>query len=157
MLATFVAIALAAGTINPPKQPQFGLNRLQRVLNLRGANEILVRPEAYREMIPQWVRLYGVDVPNYSRRGYSGARQDLEILLGREAEVYVQDEDPKHPISRNATEVQYMWAWGKLLEYELVNDGWAKVNDEGRKGRYATYLIAAENAAKKAHAGIWQP
>ncbi len=103
----------------------------------------------------RWVRLYGIDVPNASQRGYSGARQDLEVLLGRAPDVYFEDEDPKKCLRRNASYVQYVWTQGKLLQFELLRDGWAHVNEEGRKGKYGSLLIAAEAEARRFRDGLW--
>lgn len=155
MIAAILFTALVAHDLKAPKQPAFGIIYLNRVRNVFGADQIFVTPEAYREELPQWVRLYGVDVPTFGQRGASGATQDLEILLGRSAEVYVEDENEDHPVVRHAMNVQYVWAWGKLIEFELVKDGWATVNKEGRKGKYGKFLTAAEDEARVEHLGIW--
>jgi len=153
MLHSLLVCTLSFNLVSPPKRPDLGLPWL--LDGLRGANEMRIHSEYYRDQ-PRWIRLFGVDVPNLSDRGYSGARQDLEIMTGRgTSEVYFEDDDSKHPISRNACRVQYLWLRGKLIQFELVRDGWAKVNDEGRKGRYAKYLVAAEAEAKTFHEGLW--
>jgi len=125
-----------------------------RVTELWGANELKMRQEHYRDL-PWWTRLYGIDVPSVDKPGYSGARQDLEIMLGRFPDVYVEDEKPDHPIARNAHYLQYVWTQGKLIQFELVRDGWATVNEEGHKGRYGKYLLAAQDEAKRLHEGLW--
>jgi endonuclease YncB( thermonuclease family) len=152
MLQTVLSIVLAANLVKPPKQPDLGF--AWKLLDVRYANEMKVSPEWYRDT-PVWIRLYGIDVPSPGDRGYSGAREDLELLFGRWHEVYVEDEDSKHPVNRNAFAFQYLWITGKLVQFELVRDGWAKVNDEGRKGRYGKLLIDAEAEAKKFHEGRW--
>src|SRR5579871_4562086 len=109
MIAVLAATALLAQKpLGAPKRPDLGLYWL--VSDLRGADTIKMRPHWVIEP-PRWVKLYGVDVPNPSQRGYSGARQDLEILLGREGEVYFEDEKKDHPITRGGNWVQYVWAW----------------------------------------------
>lgn len=152
MLSVAIAAMLGAELVKPPKQPNLGF--VWREIDLRGCNELQIRPELFRER-PRWVRLYGIDVPEAGHVGYSGARQDIEILLGRTPDIYYEDEDCNHPVSRNATLVQYVWTQGKLIEFELVLDGWATVNEEGRKGRYGKFLIAAEAEAKRFHEGMW--
>jgi len=152
MFAAILTILFTRDLVVPPKQPDLGFE--WHSTDLRGANEIHISPIYFRER-PRWIRLYGIDVPNASQRGYSGARQDLELILGRVADVHFEDENEKHPVSRNATCVQYLWTRGKLIQFELVRDGWAKVNDEGRKGRYAKFLIGAEAEAKRFHNGLW--
>jgi len=151
-----LALAFAILSSDPgdaPKRPDLGTD--WRVVDLRGANELKIHPNFKWDQPSRWVRLYGIDVPNASQSGYSGARQDLELLLGRTANAYYEDENRDHPIMRNASYVAYVWAWGKLLEFELVKDGWARVNDEGRKGRYGKYLTDAEEQAKRWHVGVW--
>ena len=152
LISAFIATILTAELVKPPKQPDLGFT--WRETDLRGCNELQIRPEMFRER-SRWVRLYGIDVPKANQVGYSGARQDLEIILGRTPDVYFEDEDCKHPISRNATAVQYVWTQGKLIEFELVRDGWATVNDEGKNGRYGKFLIAAEAEARRFHEGMW--
>ena len=152
MFAAILACVFTATLVDPPKQPDLGFP--WRVVDLRGANEIKIVSEYYSDRA-RWVRLYGVDLPVTGRHGYTGSREDLEILLGRRAEVYFEDDSEKQPVNRNATYVQYMWTRGKLLEFELVRDGWATVNEEGRKGKYAKFLIGAEAEAKRFHEGLW--
>jgi len=154
MVASLLFAVLGANLVTPPKQPEFGIYNMWRATNLRGANELLIRKEYYRDM-PQWVWLYGIELPQVGSRGYSGARQDLEVLLGRAPDVYIEDEREDHPVTRNGGYVQYVWTRGKLIQFELVRDGWAKVNDEGRKGRYSSFLTGAEAEAKRFHEGLW--
>lgn len=154
MLVAIAVWLVAADVVTPPKHPNFDLNDMCRVDDLSGANEMLVRQEYYRD-IPRWTRLFGIDVPNVGKPGYSGARQDLEILLGRYPDVYVEDDNPDRPSSRNAYYLQYVWNKGRLLQFELVRDGWATVNAEGQKGRYGKFLVAAEAEAKRLHEGRW--
>jgi endonuclease YncB( thermonuclease family) len=154
MLASLIFVVLGGTLIDPPKQPLFDITAMCKVVDLREANEMKVRQENYRDM-PRWTRLFGVEIPKAGQTGYSGARQDLELLLGRSPDVYVEDEREEHPVVRNATWVQYVWTQGKLLQFELVRDGWATVNDEGARGRYGKYLKAAEVEAKKFHEGLW--
>lgn len=153
MVLAFLCAALTISNLEPPKRPDLGLD--WEVIDIRNANELKIRPTIHRADWPRWVRLYGIDVPQVNQRGYSGARQDLELLLGRNADAYYEDEKKDHPVFRNAYYVGYIWAWGKLLEFELVRDGWAKVNDEGRKGRYGKFLVDAEDEARQAPRGIW--
>ena len=155
MLSLVVLLVLGADVLKPPKQPGFVLTQMCRVTDLLNANEMKIHPEYYKDSMPHWVRLYGVDLPTADKRGYSGAREDLELLLGREPDVYVEDENPDHVITRNAYYVQYVWAYGKLIEFELVRDGWAKVNDEGRKGKYAKPMLAAQAEAQRLKEGLW--
>lgn len=155
MLVALAACALVADLLKPPKQPTFDLYDMCRVSELSGANEMKLRQESYRDM-SRWTRLYGIDLPAVGKPGYSGARQDLEVILGRSPDVYVEDEKPDHPVTRNATWVQYVWTRGKLIQFEVLQDGWATVNEEGRKGRYGKYLVGAETEAKRLHEGIWE-
>jgi hypothetical protein len=152
VIAFLLAALLTSDLVKAPKQPYLGFP--WRIVELRGANEMKIHPEYVIEE-SQWDRLYGVDLPTADKKGYSGARQDLEILLGRgEPEAFIEDEK-RDPVIRNATYVQYIWVYGKLLQFELVRDGWAKVNDEGRKGRYGKLLVAAEAEAQRFKAGLW--
>ena len=152
MFTSILVTILVAELVKPPKQPDLGF--VWREIELRGSNEMLIRPEMFREP-SRWVRLFGIDTPKANERGYSGAVQDLEILLGNRADVHFENEDPRHPISRNVTLVQYIWTRGTLIQFELLRDGWATVNEEGRKGKYGKFLVAAEAEAKRFHEGMW--
>lgn len=152
MIIGMTLALLIAQDLDIPRRPDLGLE--WRQVQLLGANEMKIRPE-YTQDVPRWVRLYGIDVPNASNKGYSGARQDLEILLGRSADVWCEDEHKDHPILRNASYVQFVWTRGKLIQFEMLRDGWASINDEGRSSRYSKYLLRAEDEAKRLHAGIW--
>ena len=153
MIVVLALAILGPEVLKPPKMPDIPFP--WRLLDLRRANEMEIKSE-YTNEGPNWVRLYGIDVPNTSEKGYSGARQDLEILLGRNPDLYYEDEKEGHPISRNAEYVQYVWTRGQLIEFEMVHNGWARVNEEGRKGRYGKYLVRAEEEAKRLHFGIWE-
>ena len=98
MVALLLAGLLVADLSTPPKQPDLGFAWVST--DLRGSNEVRIRPERFRES-SRWVRLFGIDVPNASQRGYSAARQALEILLRDRPWVYFEDDEAKHPINRN--------------------------------------------------------
>jgi len=143
---------LVSDLIKPPKQPDLKFE--WRVQQVRGIDEIRIRPIYFRDW-PRWVRLYGIEVPKAGQTGYSGSEQFLEILLGRAADIFFEDEDPKHPLMRNAEYVQYLWTRGKLIQFEMLHEGWAKLTEEGRSGKYGKVLAQAEDEAKHLKWGIW--
>ena len=148
LLGVFAMVELLV----PPKQPDLKFE--WRVSQVRGIDEFKIKSIYFRDT-PRWVRLYGVEVPKAGRDGYSGSEFFLELILGRSGEVYFEDETKDHPIQRHAEYVQYLWTKGKLIQFEMVHEGWASVNDEGRKGRYGKFLTEAEQEAKHLKLGIW--
>jgi endonuclease YncB( thermonuclease family) len=80
----------------------------------------------------------------------------MDRFTGGAAEAWLEVEPTNRDKTHRGALVRYVWVWGKLLNFELVRAGWAKVDEDGRKGKYGPLLIAAEEEAKRLRSGLWR-
>jgi|GEM_PF-1525029 len=168
ILATAVlATAQIIPPVQPPRPPRLGFPL--RLISLDGPSGLTLDQFGsngvgigirrgrfgFGTNLERRVLLYGIATPRPGEKGYSGAMLKLENLVGRRADVFLEQE----PANRNKTyrgaDVRYAWAWGKLLNFEMVRFGFAKVTEEGRQGKYGPLLTAAEDEARRLKEGIW--
>jgi endonuclease YncB( thermonuclease family) len=102
------------------------------------------------------VLLYGISTPRPGEFGYPQGLQRMELMVQGASEAWLEEEPTDRRKSYRGADVRYVWVWGKMLNFELVRAGWAKLNDEGRNGKYGPLLIAAEAEAKRLRNGMWR-
>ncbi|MGV3615440.1 MAG: thermonuclease family protein [Fimbriimonas sp.] len=168
LLATALVAAQVIPPVRPPKPPSLpGFpHRVVRVFGPSGlevsffSGAQTIRPRRSRfdfgTQPDRRVLLYGLSTPRPGQDGYNQGVNFLERLVGRTADAWLEPEPGDPAKSHRAADVRYVWAWGKLLNFEMVRAGWARLNDEGRKGKYGPLLIAAEDEAKRLRNGMWR-
>ncbi len=102
------------------------------------------------------VLLYGISTPRMGQDGYAQGLMRLENWVQGAAVADLEAEPLDRFKTHRGADVRYVWVWGKLLNFELVRAGWARVNEEGRAGKYGELLTAAENEARRLRVGLWR-
>ena len=122
---------------------------------------------------PTKIRLIGIDAPeiSYGERAAAQAaelRRDVRaiVALGRKAKAAAERMAPPGTIVRIELDVVPRDRYGRLLAYlwlpdrrmvneELVRQGWAVVYTVPPNVRYAERLLAAQREARMARRGLW--
>ena len=106
------------------------------------------------------VQLLGIDTPQ------SGDQSALDECYGSEASAFVRQQVPRGSevtVETDAVEgphplYQQVYLWlpdGRMLNEELLYNGYAEVSQEYTGLRYADRLLAAERAAREEQRGLW--
>ncbi|BAY08097.1 thermonuclease family protein [Calothrix sp. NIES-2098] len=103
------------------------------------------------------VRLIGIDAPDIRQRPWGdNARQALETQIGGAEQVVTLEFDiePKDKIGRT---LAYVWKDKKLLNEELVKQGYVLFVPRSPNHKYDQRLERAQQWARIMGQGIWQP
>lgn len=100
------------------------------------------------------VRLVGIDAPELAQRPWGPrAKTHLRGLLSGEASV-TTDVEPRDKYGRL---LAYIWTSdGKLVNLEMVRDGYAVLYTIAPNVRYADQLKAAQREAREKKKGLWE-
>jgi endonuclease YncB( thermonuclease family) len=141
-------VALAGSVSGTATRPSTSVARVERVVD----GDTIVLAGGAR------VRFLQIDTPEpgtaecYSR----AAGRDLRRMLPAGAVVTLEADPALDQVDRYGRLLRYVHRAGRNLNLALVRDGSATVwfyDDE--RGRYATALLTAGRAARKAHRGLW--
>lgn len=100
------------------------------------------------------VRYLGINTPERGQPYFEEARSANRRLVEGETLQMVHD---LQPVDRFGRTLAYLWANGRLVNLELVRQGYASVYTEPPNVRFSQELIAAEREARQAGVGLWTP
>ena len=105
--------------------------------------------------ITERVRLLGIDVPDVDQEPWGEmAKQQLAQWLGRGAIVLESDAESRDDQGRR---LAYIWSHGKLLNEQLVAEGYALAVPQPPNSKYDQRLAHAQERARLLGLGIWNP
>lgn len=106
--------------------------------------------------IPQRVvKFYGIETPAPGQSGFSQASFYLRDAIRGPSEAFLEREPNEPNKNDRGSEVRHIWVWNRLLSYELVYRGYARVTPEGERSKYGEFLKEAQASAQRAKVGIW--
>lgn len=105
--------------------------------------------------ITERVRLLGIDAPDVDQAPWGEmAKQYLEHWVGRSAIVLESDAESRDDQGRR---LAYVWNNGKLLNEQLVAEGYALAVPQPPNSKYDQRLAHAQEQARLLGLGIWDP
>jgi micrococcal nuclease len=103
----------------------------------------------------QSVRLIGISAPDLKQSPWGTAsRHQLQNLLTHETVVLETDTDLQDGFGR---QLAYVWQGNRLLNEELVAEGYALATPRSPNLKYAERLQRAQEKARILELGIWNP
>jgi micrococcal nuclease len=100
------------------------------------------------------VRLIGIDTPELSQRPHGDrARRALEALIPVGSAV--QLERDVEPADRYGRRLAYVWREGRLVNWEMLRDGWALLFTYPPNVRYVEAFQEAHRLAREERRGLW--
>jgi len=101
------------------------------------------------------VQLIGVSAPDLRQRPWGEtARDRLQEMIGEKPVLLESDLEPKDQFDR---QLAYVWQDGKLLNEELLREGWALFRPRSLNRKYDQRLERAQEYARVMGLGIWNP
>lgn len=100
------------------------------------------------------VRYDGIDAPEYDQRlGASATELNKTLVEGKRINLEISEE--KEDIYGRT--LGFVWLEGMMVNERLVEEGYARVFFFGnmKKPKYYERFVAAQEAARKGHRGIW--
>lgn len=105
--------------------------------------------------ITERVRLVGIDTPDVDQAPWGEmAKQHLEQWVGSRAIVLESDAESRDDQGRR---LAYVWSNGKLLNEQLVAEGYALAVPQPPNSKYDQRLAYAQERARLLGLGIWNP
>lgn len=107
------------------------------------------RPDSYP------VRLLGLEAPalNQSPWGENAAAYLRQWLVGQRVLLETDTE----PEDANGRQLAYLWLDNRLVNEQLITEGWALAVTRSPNLRYDRRLHQAQLVARALHRGIWNP
>ncbi|MGD9947971.1 MAG: thermonuclease family protein [Desulfobulbus sp.] len=98
------------------------------------------------------IRLYGIDCPEYRQDGWQKAKKMTKTLVGKNSvEIYPVD------IDRYGRTVAFVRVQGRLINAELVGNGWAWLYRRYCHAQpFCRQLDKLEQEARSYRRGIWE-
>ncbi len=100
------------------------------------------------------VRYLGINTPERDQPFYAEARAANQQLVEGKAVWIVLDTEPTDRFGRT---LAYLWVDEKLINLELVRQGYANAYTQPPNVRYSKEIVAAEQEAREAEVGLWAP
>ncbi|UBF24859.1 thermonuclease family protein [Kovacikia minuta CCNUW1] len=105
--------------------------------------------------ITERVRLEGIDVPDRAQSPWGeAARTKLKQILGNQQVLLETDIAPR---DSKGQRLAYAWQGGKLVNEELVAEGYALAVPHLPNHKYDRRLARAQDRARALGLGIWNP
>lgn len=99
------------------------------------------------------VQLIGVSAPDLRQRPWGEmARERLQEMIGEKPVLLESDLEPKDQFDR---QLAYVWQDGKLLNEQLLKEGWALFRPRSLNRKYDRRLEQAQEYARVMGLGIW--
>lgn len=98
------------------------------------------------------VRYLGINTPERDQPFYEEAREANRRLVEGKSVWLVLD---IQPTDRYGRILAYVWAGNRLVNLELVQQGFANAYTQPPNVRYSEQIIAAERKAREAEVGLW--
>ena len=159
-LRTSGLMLLAGCQASPPKYPTVQISRV-----LSGQSVEWVDRSQQPPVIQQG-RLMGIDAPDLGQEPWGRqAKQRLEALIGIPDRDSVSVEFEATATDKYGRKFIYLWKDGRLLNEELLKDGWvlAKIGTQNSltttasATKYRERLIRGSQYARIMGVGIWDP
>lgn len=98
------------------------------------------------------VRYLGINTPERGQPFYKEATEANRRLAEGQAAWMVLDTQPTDRFGRT---LAYLWIQDRFVNLELVSQGYANAYTEPPNVRYSEEILAAEQEARNAQAGLW--
>ncbi len=126
-----------------------------RVEQVVSGQAIEVSPTKDSGGTPERVRLIGIDAPDLAQEPWGKeAKQQLEQLIGNKPITLEPGLEPRDRYERT---LAYVWQDGKLLNEQLVAEGYALAVPRSPNTKYDQRLKRAQEKARLMGVGIWKP
>ncbi len=149
---------LAGCQASPPKYPTVQIDRVM------SGNSIEWVDKSQQPPVIQQGRLIGIDAPDLAQEPWGKqAKQRLEELIGTGSQSTVSVELDGADADKYGRKYVYLWKDGRLLNEELVKDGYVlasmRTSTAGnpRGVKYRERLIQGSQYARIMGTGIWNP
>ena len=152
-----IILGLGLNSCYSPPTPVGLTVELRRVVSGQTL-EVLTRGESSPKV--EKVRLLGINAPDWQQNPWgTEAKEKLEELVTKEtgelgAVLLESDGESQDPFGRRLANV---WYEGKLINEELVKQGYALAELKWLDGRYRERLVRAQEYARLMGYGIWNP
>jgi micrococcal nuclease len=135
-----------------PAIPQGKTVKVERVVS---GQTIEIKGFANQTVILEQVRLIGIQAPDLKQQPWGQAsQQKLEQLIGGKQVLLETDTQTQDQFDR---QLAYLWQGEKLLNEELVKEGYALVTKRSPNTKYQQRLANAQEWARIMGRGIWNP
>ncbi|MGA7932418.1 MAG: thermonuclease family protein [Kovacikia sp.] len=147
-----LVLGLFLAACQPAVSPQGLMVQVQHIAN--GGDFEVAGVAGYPE-ITELVRLEGIDIPDRAQAPWGeAARARLEHLLDNQQVLLETDAEPRNA---NGQRLAYVWLNGKLLNEQLVAEGYALAIAHPPNHKYDQRLAHAQDRARVLGLGIWNP
>ncbi|MBW4497760.1 MAG: thermonuclease family protein [Oscillatoria princeps RMCB-10] len=106
----------------------------------------------------QQVRLIGIEAPDFKQHPWGlEAKKRLEAMIDSQPVLLEFDVEEKFCYNSRCRQLAYVWREGKLLNEELVKQGYALAEPRSPNVKYTERLARAQEWARLMGEGIWNP
>jgi len=138
------------GGCESPTIPQGIVLNVERVVS--GQTLEVIEPQKQPALISR-VQLIGVEAPDLRQRPWGEAARDrLQELIGSKPVLLESDLEPKDQFER---QLAYVWVDGKLLNEQLLLEGYGIFRPRSLNNKYDQRLERAQEYARVMGLGIW--
>jgi micrococcal nuclease len=147
-----VCCLLLLGGCQSTSTPQGVTLKVERIVS--GQTLEVIDPQKQTDSALR-VQLIGVSAPDLRQRPWGEtARDRLEEMIEEKPVLLESDLEPKDQFER---QLAYIWQDGKLLNEELLREGWALFRPPSLNRKYDQRLERAQEYARVMGLGIWSP
>jgi micrococcal nuclease len=107
---------------------------------------------------PPQVRLIGIEAPDFKQHPWGlEAKKRLEAMIDSQPVLLEFDVEKQFCYNSRCRQLAYVWRDGKLLNEELVKQGYALAEPRSPNVKYTERLARAQEWARIMGEGIWNP
>ncbi|MFB2839793.1 thermonuclease family protein [Floridanema evergladense] len=149
-LLTVCSFLFLGGCQSTPS-PQGVTLKVQRVLSGQAVEVVNLQQSNSTSR----VQLIGLSAPELRQRPWGEtAKERLQEMIGDKPVLLESDLEPKDQFDR---QLAYIWQDGKLLNEQLLKEGWALFRPRSLNRKYDRRLEHAQEYARVMGLGIWSP
>lgn len=150
-LFSFCCLILLGGCESAPT-PQGVVLKVERVVS--GQTLEVIDPQKQPALISR-VQLIGVEAPDLRQRPWGeAARERLQEMIAEKPVLLESDVEVKDQFER---QLAYVWQDGKLLNEQLLQEGYGIFRSRSLNTKYDRRLERAQEYARVMGLGIWNP